>query len=85
MIGTITLRLEAQDMQDVDILINGQIDKHWSEWLGGLEITHVGERQSRLTGSIADQAALYGIVTKLRDLDLELVALNTKEGSHHEN
>ena len=70
-------------MQDVEILIKGQIDTHWSEWLGGLEIAHIGQGQSRLGGSIADQAALYGILTKLRDLDMELIALNIKDGVHH--
>ena len=70
-------------MQDVEILIKGQIDMHWSEWLGGLQITHIGQNQSQLSGPIADQAALYGILTKLRDLDMELVALNIKEGVHH--
>ncbi len=39
----ITLLQEAQAMQDVEILIKGQIDTHWSEWLGGLQITHVGQ------------------------------------------
>ena len=71
-------------MQDVEILIKGQIDTHWSEWLGGLQISHIGQNQSQLSGSIADQAALYGILTKLRDLDMELIALNLKEGVHHE-
>lgn len=71
-------------MQDVEIFIKGQIDEHWSEWLGGLQITHVGQEQSKLSGAIADQATLYGIVTKLRDLDLDLVSLTMKEGTHHE-
>ena len=71
-------------MQDVEIIIKGQIDSHWSEWLGGLQIFHLEPDQSQLSGSIADQAALYGILTKLRDLDLKLVSVNLKEGVHHE-
>jgi hypothetical protein len=71
-------------MQDVEILIKGQIDTHWSEWLGGLQITHIEQQQSLLTGSIVDQAALYGILTKLRDLDVKLVSVNLKEGAYHE-
>ena len=81
--GSITLQQEEKVMQDVEIVIKGQIDTHWSDWLGGLQISHVGQEQSQLSGSIADQAALYGILTKLRDLDMELVALNLKEGVHH--
>lgn len=34
-------------MQDVEIIIKGQIDFHWSGWLGGLQITHLGQEQSQ--------------------------------------
>lgn len=71
-------------MEEVEILIKGKIDVHWSEWLGGLQITHIGQDQSLLTGSIADQATLHGILTKLRDLDLKLISVTLKEGVHHE-
>jgi len=81
--GTITLQQEVSVMQDVEIRIKGQIDAHWSEWLGGLQISHVGQEHSQLNGSIADQATLYGILTKLRDLDMKLVSVNIKEGVHH--
>ena len=79
----ITVQQEVKVMQDVEILIKGQIDRHWSEWLGGLQISHIEQDKSQLSGSIADQATLYGILTKLRDLDMELVALNIKEGVHY--
>ena len=81
--GSIILQQEANVMQNVEIIVKGQIDQHWSEWLGGLQITHIGQDQSQLSGPIADQAALYGILAKLRDLSMELVALNFKEGVHH--
>ena len=71
-------------MQDVEILIKGHIDPRWSEWLGELQITHVGQEQSRLSGLIADQATLYGVLSKLRDLDMRLVSVNIKEEVHHE-
>ncbi len=71
-------------MEDVEILIKGRIDFHWSDWLGGLQITHVGQEQSLLAGSIADQATLHGILSKLRDLDLKLVSVNLKEGVNYE-
>ena len=71
-------------MQDVEILIKGQIDSHWSDWLGGLQITHVGQDQSQLTGSIAAQATLYGVLSKLRNLDMKLVSVNLKEIVHYE-
>ena len=71
-------------MEQVEILIRGHIDGHWSEWLGGLQITYVGQDKTRLTGAIADQAMLHGILTKLRDLDAKIISVNLQEGVNHE-
>ena len=71
-------------MEQVEILIRGHIDVHWSEWLGGLQIIHVEEDKSLLTGTITDQAMLHGILTKLRDLDLKIISVNLQEGVNHE-
>jgi hypothetical protein len=60
-------------MPQVEIRVKGRIDEQWSEWLDGLAITHTGQDETVLTGSIADQAALYGLLSKLRDLGLPLV------------
>ena len=60
-------------MQDVEIRVKGKIDLHWSEWLDGLEIIHEGEDETLLTGQVVDQAILYGILKKLRDLGLKLL------------
>jgi hypothetical protein len=71
-------------MDQVEILIKGQVDAHWSDWLGGLHIEHVEQDRSLLSGSVVDQAMLYGILAKLRDLDLQLVSVRLQEGMHHE-
>ncbi len=71
-------------MEDVEILIRGHIDHHWSEWLGGLQINHVEQENSLLSGTISDQAMLHGILTKLRDLDLKIISVYLKERAHHE-
>jgi hypothetical protein len=65
----------------VEIRIKGQIDERWSDWLDGLTITHTGEDETVLTGSIPDQAALYGLMSKLRDLGLSLAAVSVDEAS----
>lgn len=70
--------------EHVEILIRGYIDAHWSEWFGGLQIIHIGQDKSLLTGAIADQAMLHGILTKLRDLDLKIISVNLQEGVNHE-
>ena len=59
-------------MQNIKIRVEGKIDLHWSEWLEGLEIIHEGVDQTLLCGQVVDQATLYGILRKLRDLGLKL-------------
>jgi len=63
-------------MLQVEVRVKGQIDQRWSEWLDDLTIIHTDQDETVLTGSIVDQAALYGLVAKLRDLGLPLLAVN---------
>lgn len=65
-------------MLPVEIRVKGRIDERWSEWLD-LTITHTDQDETVLTGFIADQAALYGLIAKLRDLGLPLLAVNFAE------
>ena len=62
-------------MQVVEIRIKGRIDEHWSGWFEGLRITHIDPGETLLTGEVADQAALYGLLAKLRDLGLALLSV----------
>ena len=64
-------------VQHVEIRVKGRIDERWSEWFDGLTITHSDQDETVLTGPIVDQAALYGLVAKLRDLGLRLLAVNS--------
>jgi len=61
------------------IIIKGELDTGWSDWLNGFEIETVeladGSLVTWMTGRIADQAALRGMLNRLWDLNLELVAL----------
>jgi len=66
-------------MQQVEIRVKGRINDEWSEWLGGLAVSHSGPDGTVLTGRIQDQAALYGILSRLRDLGLELSAVRSEE------
>jgi hypothetical protein len=58
-----------------EIVIEGHLDKKWSDWLGGMEIIHEETGYTLLAGPIADQAALYGTLAKIRDLGLALISL----------
>lgn len=62
-------------MQSVEIRIKGHIDEDWSEWFEGFVITHNERDETVLSGTVADQAALYGLLAKLRDLGLPLVSV----------
>lgn len=63
------------------IRIHGRLDAHWSEWLGGLALTYGGPDGSDtiLYGPLVDQAALYGVLIKLRDLGVTLLAVRCIE------
>jgi hypothetical protein len=58
-----------------EILVQGQLDDHWSAWFDGLTLTHKADNTTLLCGSLADQAALYGLLDKTRDLGLTLVSV----------
>ena len=58
-----------------EIKIKGHLDKHWSDWLGGLEISQDEHGNSLLIGFVPDQAALHGILVQIRDLGLILVSI----------
>ncbi len=70
-------------MQQVEIRVKGRIDERWSEWLDGLAIRHTINGETVLDGPILDQAALYGLMSKLRDLGLTLLTVNCTEPALH--
>ena len=57
------------------IRIAGQLDPSWSEWLGDLTITPLASGETLLSGPLADRSALYGVLNRLRDMNLEMVFL----------
>jgi hypothetical protein len=61
------------------IKVKGQLDHGWEEWLEGMTISLTEDGDTELTGVIPDQAALYGILNRLRDLNLTLVEVNRLE------
>lgn len=69
--------LPAVDDTDIyyEIMVKGQLEEHWSDRLGGLNIRHDPQGNSRLTGFVPDQAALHGILMQIRDLGLTLISL----------
>jgi hypothetical protein len=66
-------------MLHVEITVKKQIDFNWSEWFEGLTIQHTDQDETILSGMVVDQSALYGLLTKLRNLGLSLVAVNSAQ------
>jgi hypothetical protein len=64
-------------MLAVEIQVKGQLDADWSTRLESLSITSFGENTT-ISGSIRDQAALYGLVERLSSLGLQLVSVQVK-------
>ena len=64
------------DMPHVyEIVIEGHLSGPWSDWFDGLTIYLEPNGETRLTGSLCDQAALYGVLSKIHDLNLVLVSV----------
>lgn len=72
-------------MQQVELHVKGHIHPRWSEWFGGLTITQSSLDETVLTGPILDEAALYGIISRLRDLGLKLISLSSEEIKENQN
>ena len=59
------------------IKIKGHLEDRWSDWFDNLTITNVANGEAILSGPLPDQAALHGVLIKIRDLGLPLVAVAT--------
>ncbi len=57
------------------IRIRGHLDPAWSTWFEGLSITQAADGTSDLVGQVVDQAALYGLLARLRDLGATLLTV----------
>ena len=58
-----------------EIRIRGHLGQHWVDWFGGLAITLEEAGETLLTGPVVDQAALYGLLRRVRDVGLPLISV----------
>jgi len=59
-----------------EIVVKGKLDSRWTRWFADLQVSPQPNGNSLLTGPIADQSALYGVISRLRDLGLVLVSVH---------
>jgi hypothetical protein len=58
------------------IKLKGHLNESWADWFDGMTFTHESDGTTMLIGEIVDQAALYGLLKKVRDLGLPLLSVN---------
>jgi hypothetical protein len=62
-----------------EIRVRGVLGSGWTAWFDGLQVTSDEHGQTTIAGPIADQAALHGLLAKVRDLGLELLSVHRTE------
>ena len=64
-----------------EIRLKGHLDARWAAWFDGLTLSHDSDGTTIIHGPVADQAALYGLLQKTRDVGLPLISVNYVEPS----
>ncbi len=76
---------EGHDAPELyEIRIKGHLEDRWANWFEGLTITLEEDGETLLTGPVTDQAALHGLLKKVRDLGLPLLSVNRIEPNQSE-
>lgn len=66
-------------IQYYEIRVKGHLDPSWSDWFDGMTIIHEDNGETLLAGTLADQAALHGLLTRVSDLGIPLISVNPVE------
>jgi len=71
-----------QDPGRYEIRVKGHLDTRWAAWFDGLALAHGSDGTTMIHGPVADQAALHGLLQKIRDLGLPLISVNHVAPGH---
>lgn len=75
MSGTFNTEKHPGQPMVYQIRLKGHLGRHWTDWFDGLTITALDNGETLLIGPVADQAALHGLLKKVRDLGLPLLSV----------
>ena len=67
--------MQADDSTEYEIRVQGHLDSRWSAWFDGLSLSNQSDGTTVIRGHVVDQAALHGLLQKLRDVGMPLVAI----------
>ena len=70
--------MQSNEGGSYEIRLKGHLNARWADWFDGLTLTRESDGTTVLRGSVVDQAALHGVLSKVRDLGLPLIAVNRR-------
>ncbi len=75
MSDTLDLKTDPSQAMVYQIRVKGHLGSQWTDWFGGLTVTLEDNGETLLTGPVIDQAALHGLLKKVRDLGMPLISV----------
>ena len=72
-------KVDPEQITIYQIRVRGHLGQQWTDWFGGLTITLEENGDTLLTGPVVDDAALYGLLKRVHDLGMPLLAVNQLE------
>jgi hypothetical protein len=79
MLNKLKSEMDADQPGVYEIRIRGHLGREWTDWFGGLSITLEVDGDTLLTGTVVDQAALHGLLRRVRDLGMPLISVTRVE------
>jgi hypothetical protein len=70
---------DRSDAGSYEIRLTGHLDAHWTAWFDGMTVSRQSDGTTVISGPVADQAALHGLLQRVRDLGLPLVSVERVE------